>query len=152
MKFFTRYEWCECDCVFQEQSLTLQQFKDDADVNNIVNRYTESPRALLMDQIHPRVPMFGDYSDVGDLQRNYNRVLDAQERFFSMPAKFRMRFANNPLNLLEFVSNPANRDEAIELGLIPDAKAPVGDKVASVAAVNAPVAADAAKSTPEAQL
>ena len=97
MNFKTRYTAERLPVEIEGESMTQQQFRDEADINLLVDRYTEHPEVRLMDKISPRVPMFGDYSDVGDLQRNYNKVLNAEEMFFDMPAKFRARFANNPL-------------------------------------------------------
>jgi hypothetical protein len=37
--------------------------------------------------------------------------------FMSLPAKIRSRFQNDPGAFLDFVQNPENRDEMIELGL-----------------------------------
>ncbi|ALS03769.1 VP3 [Gokushovirus WZ-2015a] len=152
MNFKTRYTAERLPVEIEGESMTQQQFRDDADINLLVDRYTEHPEARLMDKISPRVPMFGDYSDVGDLQRNYNKVLNAEEMFFDMPAKFRARFANNPLNLLEFLADPDNRDEALKLGLLRGDVAPVGADVASVSAVNRDTVVDNASRNAETQL
>lgn len=138
MEFFTRYHWNQKPVIFAGESKTQQQFRDDADINNIIKRYTECPSASLMDRVCPRVPQFGDFSNVGDLQRNLNEIRDAGYAFDALPATLRARFNNDPLQLLAFVQDSSNRDEAVKLGLI-DAPAPmpVGDKVSSVSQVNA---------------
>lgn len=145
MDFLTRYNWRKTPVTFSGDSKTQQQFRDDADINNIIKRYTECPQTSLTERICPRVPQFGDFSDVGDLQRNLNEIRDAGYKFDALPSALRARFNNDPLQLLAFVQDSANRDEAVKLGLIDapvaDAPLPVGDKVSSVAQVNAETSA-----------
>ena len=53
-----------------------------------------------------------------------NAVREASEGFMELPAKLRAQFDNDPQLFLEFVADDANRDKAVELGLI---KAPAAD-------------------------
>ena len=39
--------------------------------------------------------------------------------FDNLPSDVRNRFNNNPAQLLDFVADPENKEEAIELGLLP---------------------------------
>lgn len=65
-------------------------------------------------------PMYGDFASVPpDLLTALDRFDDAVERFESLPSAVRERFGNSPRSLLQFLSDPSNRPEAVRLGLIP---------------------------------
>lgn len=63
--------------------------------------------------------VYGDFSNVPDFQTALQRVTDAQRDFEALPAEIRKRFRNDPAELIAFVSDESNRDEAIAIGLIP---------------------------------
>lgn len=98
-------------------SRTQQQFKDDNDPNLIMKKFarTKDP-ALLGD---PSRGSYGDFTDGGDFHASMTRVVEAREQFMRLPASIRARFGNDPAQLLEFISNDENYDEAIRLGLVP---------------------------------
>ncbi len=96
-----------------DPSLTQQQFKEEADINTIVDRFLKSgvlPTAATM-------PQYVDYEGVFDFQSAMNVVRQADENFMRLDAKVRARFNNSPQAFLEFFANPENVDEAIRLGL-----------------------------------
>ncbi len=109
-----------------EPSMTQQQFKDEADINTIMARYQKT--GVLVDPLTQvtRKPMFDDFSELGDFRDHQQAVVDAQEMFMQLPSKLRARFSNDPAELLQWLSNPSNKDEAIELGLFskPSAETP----------------------------
>lgn len=103
-----------------DASLTQQQFKEEADINNIVDRFMKS--GVLPTPTN--MPQYVDYEGVFDFQSAMNAVRAADENFMRMDAKIRARFNNSPQEFLEFFANPENTDEAIRLGLaIPQAVA-----------------------------
>lgn len=107
------------------KSRTHQSFAKDADINVIMGRYQKT--GLLVDplRVNPhRKPNFGDFSDIGDLTTTMARIDLAREAFMVLPAKVRERFNNDAGELLAFVANPANAEEAIKLGLLPAPPAP----------------------------
>jgi Chlamydia-phage Chp2 scaffold (Chlamy_scaf). len=53
-----------------------------------------------------------------DYQTSLDTIMTAQAAFNDLPSKLRKRFDNDPSQLLSFLQNPQNRDEAIELGFI----------------------------------
>ena len=110
-------------------SLTQQHYAPECDINNIIARYRTT--GMMVDPLASRRPIqYGDYTAVPDYQSAQQIVCDAQEAFDALDARTRRRFANNPADLLAFLSDEANRDEAIKLGLIisPVAEAvPAGD-------------------------
>lgn len=96
-----------------DESLTQQQFKEDSDINTIVNRFMKS--GVLPTPIN--MPQYIDYEGVFDYQTAMNSVRAADEQFMRMDAKVRARFNNSPQEFLSFFADPANTDEAIRLGL-----------------------------------
>ena len=73
----------------------------------------------LSDPLTQRKPgTYGDFSELGDYMENMNKVIEAREMFDALPSKIRERFGNNPGAMINFVMDPNNRDEAIELGLL----------------------------------
>lgn len=105
-----------------DPSLTQQQFKEEADINTIVDRFLKSgvlPTAVNM-------PQYVDYEGVFDFQSAMNVVRQADENFMRLDAKVRARFNNSPQAFLEFFANPENAEEAVRLGLaIPKAHSSV---------------------------
>jgi len=103
-----------------DPSLTQQQFKDEADINTIVDRFMKS--GVMPTPVN--MPQFIDYEGVFDFQTAMNAVRAADENFMRMDAKIRARFNNSPQEFLEFFANPENTSEAIRLGLaVPQAVA-----------------------------
>lgn len=101
--------------LFTEPTLAQQQFKDDCDVNVIVSRFIKTGQ---LPQVTAQA-MYGNFLDAPDsYQDALNSVIQAQDGFDELPAKLRERFGNDPYELLKFVSDEKNRDEAISLGLI----------------------------------
>lgn len=106
-----------------EPTKTQQNFKDEVDINTIVERFGltgELPTDV-------RMPQSGDFTDVTDFQGAMNLIRQAEEGFMEMPANIRARFHNNPAEFLDFVHDEKNVDEAIKLGVLlkkPEIKAP----------------------------
>lgn len=108
---------CKFDGV-TARSRAQQQFAKDADINVIMSRYQKS--GVLVDpvKIGNRRAIFGDFSDVQDFHTARNQVLQAEAEFMSLPARVRAKFDNDPAQLLAFVADDANYDEALKLGLV----------------------------------
>lgn len=106
------------------KSMTEQTHKKDCDINTIIKRYNRT--GILAQRLSKGV--YGDFTNVTDFQTSLNRVRDAQQDFLALPSDLRKRFRNDPGELIEFISDPNNRKEAIALGLIPDDKGLLHDK------------------------
>lgn len=98
----------------EDSSLTEQHHGEDADINVIVSRFLKTGE-MPQNAIEPR---YGDFSDVVDYHTALNAVIAAEAQFDALPAKLKDRFSNDPQELMNFLQNQANRDEAIALGLI----------------------------------
>lgn len=118
--FYTRYDTPPKVQTFNSApSLAQQQFKEEADINNIIASYNTT--GLLTNPLvaSARQPMFGDFSNLPqDYMQVQNQLLQAQADFMDLPAKIRQRFNNSPAELISFLQNPNNFDEAVELGLM----------------------------------
>lgn len=98
----------------EDETLAQQNFKDECDINNIMEQFGitgELPGSTLP-------PQYGDFSGVLDYHSAMNAVLAAQDAFAQLPATLRARFENDPNNLIRFLEDPNNRNEAVDLGLI----------------------------------
>lgn len=103
----------EAGLICLDESLTQQQFKDEADINTIVNRFLKTGVLPTPNNF----PQYVDFEGVFDYQSAMNMVRAADESFMRMDAKLRARFNNSPQEFLEFFADPANTEEAIRLGL-----------------------------------
>lgn len=118
-----------------EVSMTKQSFEKECDINEIVKRFE---RSGLVTHLADKVGFYGDVASVPDYQSSLNIVARAGEYFAALPASIRERFGNDPGQLVEFLNDPGNKAEAIELGILEKEKAP-GEPAGSVPPVVAPV-------------
>ncbi len=105
----------------EEPSLAQQHFKEECDINTILERFNITgmlPQSILS-------PRYGDFTGIGDYHTALNRVIAAQDEFEALPAPLRARFDNDPAKLIEFLNDESNRPEAEELGLVAKAAAEV---------------------------
>jgi phage internal scaffolding protein len=98
----------------EEPSLAQQHFKDECDINNILRQFNIT--GLLPES--PLSPRYGDFTGITDYHSALNAVMAAEDGFMALPADIRSRFMNDPEQLIEFLNDPANKDEAIQLGLV----------------------------------
>jgi phage internal scaffolding protein len=124
----------ETGLVCEDPSLAQQQFKDECDINTILDRFNVTGQL----PVSPLQPQFGDFSGIRDYQTALNAVLDAQESFDALPARIRERFANDPAAFVDFCLDVANRDEMKAMGLIEGA--PEGDIKSPTEAIQAEAA------------
>lgn len=102
-------------------SMTKQSEMDACDINNILKQYSPAGLQQLISENAAR-GQYADLPDDVDYQAALNTVLDGQTAFATLPAKTRERFHNNPAEFLEFMADPKNQDEAINLGLATDTR------------------------------
>lgn len=101
------------DCS-SDNGRTQQHFKDECDINFIVDRWVKT--GVLTHVSHAEA-VVGDFDGPEDYQEAVERVFKAQESFQALPSEIRSRFANDPALLMRFVSDPENQAEAVKLGL-----------------------------------
>jgi hypothetical protein len=105
------------DCS-DDPPITKQSFKDECDINQIMKRYemTGSIDPVLLEQ---REAAFADFTGIEDFHTMQNRILSAEKMFATLPAPLRSRWNNQAAELVEWLANPDNIDEAAKLGIIP---------------------------------
>lgn len=99
-------------------SRTQQHFKDECDVNRIVEKYKVT--GFLVDPLIKRTvqPMYGDFCEMPDFTEAQLMIAKAREGFEALPAYLRKRFNNDPFEFVRFCSDADNREEMERLGLI----------------------------------
>lgn len=120
----------------REKSQTQQHCKDECDINKIVAR----ARITGVTVAQNRSGYFADYSNIGDFQQIQNIIASAQEDFLLLPSSLRARFNNSVADLLDFLANPNNTAEAVQLGLMQSPAKP--DSATTVANTNASVSGE----------
>ena len=119
MKIRSRYEVYEPSEGFVTvgESVTVQSFKDECDINNIVASMQDGNVMSSSQTGATSMPQFGDFSGMPDLQDTYNFLIHAKADFDTLPIAVRERFNYDPARFLDFVSDPANLKEMVSMGL-----------------------------------
>jgi len=99
-------------------SLTQQHFGNEVNINSIIAKYNRTGFMIDPGRSPSNRPQFGDFVNVPTYQEAQNILLAADQAFADLPSQLRKRFDNDPAKMLEFLSIPENRDEAISLGLV----------------------------------
>lgn len=100
---------------FEKPSLTQQHFKDECDINNIIERFT---RTGLLPQYPGEDMQYGDYTTSVDYHEAMTIVAQAKQQFEALPSSVRDKFDNDPAKMLDFVSKKENIEESVKLGLL----------------------------------
>lgn len=98
----------------EDPSLAQQHMKDECDINVIVERFGVTGQL----PVTTLEPTYGDFSGVSDYQDALIKLQQTNADFMALPAAIRARFDNDPYELVNFLASEANREEAIQLGLI----------------------------------
>jgi hypothetical protein len=84
--------------VFNDETLTQQNFKDDADLNIMIRKYGVLPvQEVNWDEFDSSVIP----SDYHQLQ---NQLIEADQAFMGLPAELRSQVDNDPAKLLALIS------------------------------------------------
>lgn len=112
---------------FTEPSRTQQEFRDECDINVILERYAATG---ILDHTSAYQPVFADVTAYdGDFQQAFAVVQRAEEAFMALPSALRAELDNDPSRLVAFIKNPANKDRCIEYGIFNKPEAVVADPV-----------------------
>lgn len=99
----------------EDATLTQQHQAEEADINNIIARFV---RTGEMPSVSTRVPLNEDVSEYGTYHEVLSAMKSAQARFYELPEAIRARFGDNPEELMQFLDEDENREEAEKLGLV----------------------------------
>lgn len=125
MKFRTAYDPVEthdhCGIEFTMPSLTVQDEKDETDINYIVNKYADGQKGIatldLGDSSQYAFLQFGDATLPGDYSTALELVSGVREEFYSLPAYVRAKFDHDPMNFISQLNDPATLEYLQEQGL-----------------------------------
>lgn len=97
----------------QDPSRTVQEPKEETDINEIVRRFGLTGK--LPDDL--RNPVYGDFLGIADYHGAMMAVAAANEAFDRLPAALRERFGNDPEQYVTFCLDDKNKEEMQKLGL-----------------------------------
>lgn len=107
---------------FPPVGLTKQCFSEECDIGSIMARFDKTG---LIEHVNKFQGDYGDFTDAQTYQDSLNQVMAAEDMFMSLPANVRAKFENDPGQFLDFVGNPDNLSEMVDLGLANPVSAPV---------------------------
>lgn len=125
MKFKTAYDPAEehdhCGIEFTMPSLTVQDEKDETDINYIVNKYADGQQGIMTldlgDSSQYAYLQFGDATLPGDYSTALELVSGVREEFYSLPARVRAKFGHDPMNFINQLNDPATLEYLQQQGL-----------------------------------
>lgn len=125
MKFKTAYDPVEehdhFGIVFTMPSLTVQDEKDETDINYIVNKYADGQKGIMTldlgDSSQYAYLQFGDATLPGDYSTALELVSGVREEFYSLPAYVRAKFGHDPMNFISQLNDPETLDYLRQEGL-----------------------------------
>lgn len=98
-----------------EESRTRQSEADASDINQIMAQYD---RTGLLPQ-NQREALFVDVSNMPDYRTSLDTINKADEMFMMLPADIRAKFDNDAAVFLDWTSDPDNREQMQDLGMLP---------------------------------
>lgn len=105
--------WPVTDCS-KDKMLTVQAQRNDCDINQIMKKI-EKGMLVNTTALEGR---FEDVSEFDGLEASMIKVQKANEAFMTLPADVREEFDNDPVKLIDFLSDEKNRAKAEEMGLV----------------------------------
>lgn len=114
MKFKTAYDSAEehdhCGIEFTMPSLTVQDEKEETDINYIVNKYADGQKGIMTldlgDSSQYAYLQFGDATLPGDYSTALELVSGVREEFYTLPAYVRAKFGHDPMNFIARLNDP----------------------------------------------
>lgn len=93
---------------------TKQSFAEESNINIIMRRYEKTG---VLDHFNRHQGDYGNFLNAPDYHTALNGIRAAETAFMELPAGVRSKFQNNPAAFLDFVQNPDNLEEMVEMGL-----------------------------------
>lgn len=87
---------------------------EGCDMKTIIERFLKTGEA---NQLSSSQMQFIDATNATEYDKAQQLLINAQDAFYDLPSKIRTRFENDPRQFLNFMDDPQNTDEAVELGL-----------------------------------
>lgn len=115
---------------FPEPSLTKQDDLEASDINNIIALYRVTGDEAPFSK---RKPLYADVTNLPDYLTIRKTIAEADYQFSLLPSALRGQFHNDPQIFIDWLSDPQNRPQAVEMGLLP---APVSKTTESATTSN----------------
>lgn len=90
-----------------EPSMTIQDQKDDTDINNILAKYVKTG---LIEHVNKHEGQYGLVSSL-DYHTSMTMCKNAESQFEELPSQIRAKFNGNVGDWLEFISDPDNVED-----------------------------------------
>jgi len=97
-------------------SRTQMQYKDQVNVNNIMKKFKKT--GSITHLRNAKEGVYADLTQITDYAESLMQIKKADEAFLSIPSEIRNKFQNNPANLISYLKDPKNTEEAIKHGLL----------------------------------
>lgn len=100
-------------------SKTQQHFRDQVNVNQIMKKYRQTG---VITHLNAKPGFYADLANLPSYEEALQTVIHGNQAFSTLPSEIRSRFANDPQKFITWISDPKNRAEAIQFGLIVEPK------------------------------
>jgi len=124
---------------FTEPTVTKQEMREETNINLIMAKFQ---RTGMVSHLNEHQAQYS-FATGDDFLASMLIINKAQDMFDELPSSVRKRFANSPHDFLEFVQNPDNADDLVNMGLSTAPPLPSPSPAAST-----PSVADEPPSTP----
>ena len=99
------------EMVLYGDGMTVQSFKDDADINQLLSR---AARGESLSHLVKHGAEYVDFADAEDLMQAVDRIERGREIFAELPSEIRNEFNNDMAAFFTYVNDPENRDKLRE--------------------------------------
>lgn len=93
--------------VFTGASLTQQHFKEECDINHILEMYTKTGEL----PVNPHEMRYADVSEISDYATMRAALAQADNDFLDLPARVRERYNNDTVEFLDAIATEDGRRE-----------------------------------------
>lgn len=136
MEIRRAYERTRTQTPIKGESLTSQAHKDECDINRIMLKWAKTGTVEHRNTFEGQ---YGDFTETpGDYHEAMTQVVQANEMFEGLPSQIRRRFGNDPGAFLDFVQDPKNVDQMIDMGLATERPQSAPDSLSERAKAKAP--------------
>ena len=102
--------------------MTQQHFKEQCDINRILDAYKVKARAMGVSvaELMPKLgsEQFLDVSNLDDYLTSQNRIAQVNQMFEALPAEVRRSYNDNPANFVAALGDSRNYRKFADLGIM----------------------------------
>lgn len=98
-----------------KESLTKQSEKEQCNIHNILNQFAKTG---IVEHVNTKTPQSVDHTQIPTFQETLNLVTQVNQQFELLPEDLKKKFPTKE-SLAEYISDPENYAEAVELGILP---------------------------------